>query len=76
MTTIEKTVEKIAEKAKSEEQFEKWETMRKEAKRRQRGPKAKPLLAKNKTFPTQFGEETPDANEALMFWRAINNKAV
>ena len=79
VTTIEKIVERIAEMAKREEQFEKWETMRKEAKRRQREDRRLNLFwRRNKTFPTQYGgeEETPDTNETLLFWRSINNKAV
>ena len=78
VTTIEKIVERIAEMAKREEQFEKWETMRKEAKRRQREDRRLNLFwRRNKTFPTQYGgeEETPDTNETLLFWRSIN-KAV
>ena len=33
---------------------------------------------KNKCFPKQFGgdDETPEAEETLMFWRSINNKNV
>ena len=31
---------------------------------------------RNKTFPKQYGgeNETPDAEDTLMFWRGINNK--
>ena len=53
--------------------------MRQEAKRRQREDGRLYLFwRRNKSFPKQFGgqEETPDANETLMFWRAINKKEV
>ena len=76
-TTKEKIVERIEELSKREEQFEVWEKMRQEAKRRQREDRRLNLFwRRNKTFPVQFGgeEETPDAEETLAFWRAINNK--
>ena len=77
--TKEKMVERIEEMAKREEQFDKWETMRKEAKRKQREDRRLNLFwRRNKTFPKQFGgdEETPNAKETLAFWRSINNKEV
>ena len=76
-TTKEKIVERIEELSKREEQFEVWEKMRQEAKRRQREDRRLNLFwRRNKTFPMQFGveEEIPDAEETLAFWRAINNK--
>ena len=65
------------EMAKREEQFEKWETVRLEAKRKQRVDMRLNLFwRRNKTFQKQLGgdEETPEANETLEFWRSINNK--
>ena len=53
--------------------------MRGEAKKRQREDRRVNLFwRRNKTFPKLFGgdEETPDAEETLDFWRAINNKEV
>ena len=63
--------------AKMEEQFEKLETMRKEAEKKRREDRRLNLFwRRNKTFPTQYGgeEETQDVDETLMFWRVINNK--
>ena len=54
-TTKEKIVERIEEIAKREEQFEKWEEMRRDAKRRQRADRRLNLFwRKNKCFPKQF----------------------
>ena len=78
-TTKDKIVERIEEMAKSEQQFDEWETMRKEARRRQREDRRLNIFwRRNKTFPTQFGgdEETPGVEETLEFWRRINNKEV
>ena len=51
--------------------------MRQEAKRGQQEDRMINLFRRrNKTFPMQFGEETPDAQETLAFLRAINNKEV
>ena len=61
-TTNEKIVERIEELSKREEQFETWEKMRLESKRRQREDRRLNVFwRKNKSFPTQFGgeEETP-----------------
>ena len=77
-TTMEKIVERIVEMSKREEQFEMWEQMRQEVKRKQREDKRLNVFwRRNKCFPAQFGknEETPEAQETLEFWRAINNKA-
>ena len=65
--------------SKREEAFDEWEEMRREAKRRQREDRRLNIFwRKNKCFPKQFGgdDETPDAQETLMFWRSINNKDV
>ena len=78
-TTKEKIAERIEELAKREQQFEVWEKMRQEAKRRQREDRRLNIFwRKNKAFPTQFGGEDvfPDAEETLTFWRTINNKEV
>ena len=51
--------------------------MRQDAKRRQREDRRLGRFwRRNKTFPMQFDgeEETPDAQETLAFWKAINNK--
>ena len=72
-------MERIEEMSKTEQQFEEWERMRREAKKRQREDRRVNLFwRRNKTFPKLFGgdEETPDAEETLDFWRAINNKEV
>ena len=74
-TTPEKITERIAEMSKREEAFDEWEEMRREAKRRQREDRRLNIFwRKNKCFPKQFGgdDETPDAQETLMFWRSIN----
>ena len=76
-TTNEKIVERIEDMSRTEEQFEEWEKMRQDAKRRQREDRRLNVFwRRNKSFPKQFGgeEETPDAKETLTFWRAINNK--
>ena len=78
-TTKEKIAERIEELSKREQQFDEWEEMRKESKRRQREDRRLNLFwRRNKTFPAQFGgeEETPDPQETLDFWRSINNKEV
>ena len=79
VTTIEKIVERVEEMSKREAQFEEWENMRKEARRRQREDRRLNIFwRRNKTFPMQFGgdEETPDVGETLEFSRRINNKDV
>ena len=78
-TTKEKIVERIEELSKREQQFDEWERMRTESKRRQKGDRRLNLFwRRNKTFPAKFGgeEETPDPQETLDFWRSINNKEV
>ena len=75
----EKIVERIENMAKTEQQFDVWEAMRSEAKKRQREDRRLNLFwRKNKTFPKQFGGdvETPEEEETLAFWRSINNKEV
>ena len=50
-----------------------------ESKKRQREDRRLNVFwRKNKTFPAQYGgsEDTPDAEETLMFWRSINNKEI
>ena len=77
--TDEKTVERVIELSRREEQFEVWEKLRIEAKRRQREDRRMNVFwRKNKSFPPQFGceEDTPDAETTLEFWRRINNKEV
>ena len=76
--TDEKTVERVIELSRREEQFEVLEKMRIEAKRRQREDRRLNLWRKNKSVPQQFGgdEETPEAETTLEFWRRINNKEV
>ena len=79
LTTMEEMVERIEELSKREQQFDEWENMRREAKRKQRDDRRLNLFwRRNKCFPTQFGgeEETPEAEETLNFWRSINNKEV
>ena len=76
-TTKEKIAERIEDLSRREEQFETWEKMRVEAKKRQREDRRLNLFwRKNKSFPKQFdGDvETPDVEETLEFWRGINNK--
>ena len=78
-TTKEKIVERIEELSKREQQFDEWERMRTESKRRQREDRRLNIFwRRNKTFPAKFGgeEETPDPQETLDFWRSINNKEV
>ena len=69
VTAIEKIVERIEELSKREEQFEKWENIKEEAKRKQREDRKLNLFwRRNKCFPAQFGgEETPDAEVTLAF---------
>ena len=53
--------------------------MRQESRRRQREDRRLNVFRRrNKSFPAQYGgeEETPNAEETLMFWRTINNKEV
>ena len=67
----------IGDMTKREEQFEMWEKMRQDARRRQREDRRFNLFwRRNKSFPAQYGgeEETPEAEETLIFWRGINNK--
>ena len=64
VTTKEKMLERIVEMSKTEQQFEEWERMRREEKRRQRDDRRLNLFwRRNKSFPKQFcvDEETPDA---------------
>ena len=57
VTAREKIVERIDDVSKTEQQFEEWETMRHEAKRKQREDRRLNLFwRRNKTFPKQFGE--------------------
>ena len=79
ITVRDKIAERIMEMSKTEQQFEEWERMKREAMKRQREDRRLNLLwLRNKTFPKQFGgeEETPDAEETINFWRAISNKEV
>ena len=79
VTTSAKIIERIEDMSKTERQFEEWETMRREEKRRQREDRMINLFwRRNKTFPKQFGgdDETPYADQTLDFWRAINNNDV
>ena len=53
--------------------------MRQESRRRQwEDRRLNVFWRMNKSFPAQYGgeEETPNAEETLMFWRGINNKGV
>ena len=75
----ENIVERIEELSKREEQYEKWEMMRRDAKRRQRTDKRLNAIWRwNKTFAIQFGgdEKIHDAGKTLAFWRSVNNKEV
>ena len=55
-TTKERIVERIEELSKREQQFEEWEKMRQDAKRRQMEDRRINLFwRRNKTFPAQFG---------------------
>ena len=77
--TTKKIVERIEELSKREQQLDKWEKMRQDAKRRQREDRRLNLFwRRNKTFPAKYGgeDETPDPQETLDFWRTINNKEV
>ena len=61
--TKEKIISRYEEMAKSEQQFDEWEKMRQDAKRRQREDRRLNIFwRRNKTFPAKFGmeEETPD----------------
>ena len=56
VTTIEKMVEIIVEMSETEQQFEEWERLRREAKRRQSDNRRLNLFwRRNKTFPAQYG---------------------
>ena len=62
-----------------EERLEVREEMRTEYKRKQREDRRLDVFwRRNKTFPTRFrgDDETPDAEETLIFWRSINNREV
>ena len=77
--TDNKIVERSEEMSKREEQFDTWEQMRREAKRKRvEDRRLNVLWWKNKCFPAHFGsnEDTPDTQETLEFWRSINNKVV
>ena len=51
-------MERIEELSKREQQLDEWESMREDAKRRQRDDRRLNVFwMKNKTFPAQFGEE-------------------
>ena len=79
MTDIQKIVERIVEMSKNEAQLEEWEKMRREAKKRQMEDRRLNLFRRmNKCFPGQYSgcEDTPEAEETLMFWRKINNKDI
>ena len=53
--TNEKMIERIEDMSRTDEQFETWEKMRKETKRKQREDKRLNLFwRKNRTFPAQF----------------------
>ena len=68
ITAREKITERIEEMSKTEQQFEGWERMRREAKKRQREDRRFNLFwRRNKTFPKQFCgfEETPNADQTL-----------
>ena len=73
----EKIVERIEEISKRETQFDIWERMREESKRRQREDRRLNLFwRKNRYFPAQFGgeDERLGIDETLSFWRGINDK--
>ena len=76
-TSKEKIVERIEVMSRREAQFDEWEKMRQEAKRRQLEDRRLNIFwRRNKTFPAQYGgdEDTPGAEETLLFWRSIHNK--
>ena len=76
-TAMDKIIERIEQMSKREAQFDKWEKMRQDFKRRQREDRRLNLFwRRNKTFPAQYGgdEETPEVEETMEFWRIINNK--
>ena len=76
-TTVEKILERIEDTSKREEQFELWEKMSQEVKRRQREDRSLNIFwRKNKCFPQQYGsdDETPEAEETPEFSMSINNK--
>ena len=65
------------EMSKREEQFDEWEKMQQDSKRRQREDRRLNIFwRRNKTFPAQYGgdEDTPGVEETLEFLRSINNK--
>ena len=66
-TTNEKIAERIEEMSKRERQFEIWEEMRREAKKKQREDRRLNIFwRRNKCFPAQYGgseEDTPDPQE-------------
>ena len=66
--------------SKTDEQFETWEKMRKETKRKQQEDKGLNIFwRRNKTFPVQYcgtEDDTPEVDETLAFWRSINNKSI
>ena len=71
-----KIIERIEDLSKTEEQFEVWERMRLESKKKQREDRRLNIFwRKNKCFPAQHGgnDETPDVEETLSFW-SVNNK--
>ena len=61
--------------SKTDEQFENREKTRREYKKRQReDSRLNVFWLRNKTFPAQYGEdETPEAEDTLMFRKNINN---
>ena len=73
----EKIIQRIEEIAKREPQFDEWEKMRQDTKRKQREDRRLNIFwRRNKTFPMQFGgdEQTPDVEETLEFLRRINKE--
>ena len=71
-------MERIKEMSRTDEQFEIWERMRKESKRRQRGDRRlNTFWRRNKSFPAQFGgnQETQEVEGTFEFWRSVNNKS-
>ena len=69
VTTIEKIVERVEEMSKRETQFEEWENMRKEARRRQREDRRLDIFwRRNRTFPMQFG-----GNDDLMLEKHLSS---
>ena len=78
--TNEKIIERIEVMSKTDEQFEVWEKMRKETKRKQREDKRLNVFwRRNKTFPARYNgteDDTPEVEETLAFWKNINNKSI